>query len=352
MLPHAAGTPYGADTTEMSGRATAALAQLGAVRTALDAAMTAAASTTPPPGSTDDLRTALWNATGFGVREAVPVDLTASDAAAVAALLAQGAAVSSELARRDAAAAAAASGFDKLSALFGPELPILIPFTPANLSELDTALSASSVDPITARLWLQRMARLRDPLDRLRLVHLASDAMTGEALTGAGVQFEIAQLPLVSGAPWIGSPFDPNDPLQRPRAGTVSIAMHRPSGFDYGGSWSGLLIDDWSEIIPAASQMTSFAVHHPSPGAEAPQCVLLAVAPPSPDIKNWAPGIVEACVEQAFDVARMRTVDSDLLHPYSLLVPCIYLAANVADDTICSPVGEMRIEEAQVLAPE
>ncbi|KAB2905991.1 MAG: hypothetical protein F9K40_06565 [Kofleriaceae bacterium] len=80
--------------------------------------------------------------------------------------------------------------------------------------------------------------------------------------------------------------------------------------------------------------------------------MLLAVAPPSPDITSWALWIVEQSIAQAFDVARMRAVDSDLLGDLRTLLPCIYLAANVADDAIRSPLGEMRIQETQVLEPE
>ncbi len=352
MLPHAAGAPFTVDTAEMTSRATAALGQLGAARSALDAAVTAAASPSPPPTSLDDLRAALWTAAGFGVREAVPVDLAGTDAVARAALRVQGATMQAELARRDAAASVAISGFDKLIALFGLEVPILVPFTPANRPDLDTALAQPPGNPIGTRHWLERMARLRDPLDRLRLAHLASDAMTGTPVSEAGLHFEIAQLPFVPGAPWIGNSFDPSEAWQRPRAGTVSIAVHRPVGFEYAGSWSGLLLDDWSETIPAASQMTSYAVHHQSPGAEAPQCVLLAVAPPTPDVPRWGPSLVEDCIEQAFDVARIRAVDSDLLHPYALLVPCIYLAANVAPDTIRSPLSHGVIHEAVIAPPE
>ncbi len=346
--PHEAGVTHDADTATMNNRATASLSRFADVRGDLDAAITAAAS---PSGSLDDLRAALWAAADFGVRNAVPMHLAGDDDTVRTALLEQGAAVQTELERRHDAANVAGSGADKLAALFGAELPILVPFTPSNRSEIDTALGSPPGDPVVIRHWLLRMARVREPLDRLRLAHLASDVMVGGIQAGNGLFFDIAQLPFEEGAPWIGGPFEAGAP-QHPKAGTVSIAVHRPAGFDTSGSWAGLLVDQWAETVPATTQMTSYAVHHQAPGAEAPQCVLLAVAPPSEDITTWALWIVEESIAQAFDVARMRAIDSDLLGPFATLLPCIYLAANVADDTTRSPLGEMRIEETQVLGPE
>lgn len=350
-MPHDGGGTHTFDTAEMDARATASLTRFADVRGDLDAAIISASSPAPPPTSLDDLRAALWAAAAFGVRTAVPVDLAGGDDQSRVALVTQGRAAQTELARRHDAANVANAGADKLAALFGSELPILVPFTPSNRGEIETALASPPGDPIAVRHWLLRMARVRDPLDRLRLAHLASDAITAGAPSASGMFFDIAQLPFEAGAPWIGAPFSPGAPMS-PRAGTVSIAVHRPAGFGLSGSWAGLLVDEWAETVPAATQLTSYAVHHQAPGAEAPQCVLLAVAPPSPDIKQWAQWIVEDCIKQAFDVARMRAIDSDLLGPFASLLPCIYLAANVADDAIRSPLGEMRIQETQVLGPE
>ena len=350
-MPHDGGVSHAPDTAEMDARVTASLTRFADVRGELDAAIADAASPTPQPNSLDVLRTALWTAPDFGVRGAKPVDLLGANEDARAALLTQGAAVQAELAQRHVAANAAANATDKLAALFGTELPVLVPFTPSNRSQLETALGTPVGDPIETRCWIQRVARVREPVDRLRLVQLTSDAITGAAASPTGMFFSIAQLPYEQGAPWIGRAFTPGAPSS-PKAGTVSIALHQPTGFGLTGSWAGLLVDEWTETIPAASRMTSFAVHHQAPGAEAPQCVLLAVAPPSPDITSWALWIVEQSIAQAFDVARMRAVDSDLLGDLRTLLPCIYLAANVADDAIRSPLGEMRIQETQVLEPE
>jgi hypothetical protein len=58
------------------------------------------------------------------------------------------------------------------------------------------------------------------------------------------------------------------------------------------------------------------------------------------------------CIEQTLAIAKARAVDSDLLGAHALLAPCIYLAANVADDAVASPIGSMRVDELQVAPPE
>jgi len=45
-------------------------------------------------------------------------------------------------------------------------------------------------------------------------------------------------------------------------------------------------------------------------------------------------------------------VDSDQLGDWALLAPCVYIAANVADDTVSLDLGAMRIKETLILAAE
>ena len=229
--------------------------------------------------------------------------------------------------------------------IFGPQFVALPTFVPVDRTDLDAARAYGPTlanDPYAARSWFERVARVREPLSALRLAAIACEALGGEAL-----DLVPRQLPHVAGARWIAMPFDGE---HQPRAGTLSLAVHEALDVASADSLAGFVVDDWTEAIPGATQATSFAVHYDAPGAEAAQCVLLAVPPST--APTWDLDTLIATVEEALDVAQLRAIDSDLLGPFALLLPTTYLAANVAGDTIGTKLGAYTMSEATVLAAE
>jgi hypothetical protein len=338
LTPDASGGTA-SDTAELSARATAANGALTSARATLGSASTAA--TASDAASIAALRAALWTAASFGVREAVP-------ATADADVLAQPTAALAEIDRRLASAAPAADGASQLAAIFGAAFTVLPTFAPANGADLATAIGYGATlvgDAYATRRWFEAASRVRRPLSRLRLAALATEAIGGGAL-----DLTAAQLPHIAGAQWIALPFDATKPTQVPVAGVLSLALHQDASVAGTTALAGLVIDDWTEAIPSATQLTSFAVHHDAPSSEAAQCVLLAVPPTA--ATTWALPTVIDVVAEAIDLAKIRAVDSDLLGAYALVVPTTYIAANVADDTISANLGALVKAEATVLAPE
>jgi hypothetical protein len=199
-------------------------------------------------------------------------------------------------------------------------------------------------EPVGVRRWFVGAAAVRSRLAGWRLAMLASEAVAPSKTT-----LVPAQLPLQIGAPWVGGAFAPG--ASRPRAGTVSLVLDLPLALGANDGWAGLLIDEWSEVIPDDTQDTSLAVHHDAPwrGGRAVRAPRGAAATPK------GPGTLpslEAIVNEAFDLAKIRAVDGDLLGPLGLLAPTTFLAANLSDDTIAVDLAAMTIGEATVLAAE
>jgi hypothetical protein len=96
------------------------------------------------------------------------------------------------------------------------------------------------------------------------------------------------------------------------------------------GPWAGLLVDAWTERIPATHETTGIALHHDDPGAEAPQAILLAVPPAG----VWDLPTLLDIVGETLDLAKVRAVDRLLLEELTQILPGIYLAANVDGDTV------------------
>jgi hypothetical protein len=288
------------------------------------------------------VRRGLLRAAHLGVLGAVPPAPGPDDAGPLGA---QAAAARSELARRHAALAVLAERRAKdeitpvehdrgrLAEVFGGRFLALSRFVPENSAALGQALGASTSlqggDALAAAGWAQQVARVREPVDRL-----ASALGYAEALgSGDGLSFTVAQLPYASGDRWLGLRLDGT----RPSGSRVSLVVHAPTAPRLDAPLAGLLVDEWVEVIPSPAETTGVAFHFDSPGACAPQAILLAVPPDAR--ASWTPELLEETLTEALELARLRTVDAEALHPIDpdaltdigQFLPAAYFATNLVN---------------------
>jgi hypothetical protein len=97
-------------------------------------------------------------------------------------------------------------------------------------------------------------------------------------------------------------------------------------GFDPTAPVCGLLVDEWTEVIPSQLQTTGVAFHHDRPNAEPPQVWLLAVPAVFGETWTWADFI--GAVNDALDSAKLRAIEPVHLDatPYDALVPATHSA--------------------------
>jgi hypothetical protein len=325
-------------------------AQLAAAATALSAALPG----DPPPGSAQaaatgvpagadpaTLAAALVTAVLLGVSSAAPAG---AGTGALQDLVNQARGAWAEIASRQAVIAAlepaASTGTDaaqlaarlaQLAAAFGGgfcALPV-VTTSPANLLTQAAALTTTqTADPgQSPDAWLVKASRVLDPVADL------VDACYGaEALgTGPPLTVTVGQLPLptpatpgqaAAPAPWAGLPFTAGPPP----ANTLSLAMVRPPP---AGALSALLVADWVETIPSASETTGLTYHYAAPDAQAPQSLLLAV-PASMSATAWTYGELVNVVTSALELAHIRGVDyADLPATAQSVLPAAYFANPV-----------------------
>lgn len=339
----------GVDEGELLARASAALADLTAARTNLAAAL-AYSDIDNSTVAARDVRGRLWQLADFGIRSAIPrgVDDENPDERATLFVTARQALADAD--RVLAACGSAATESARLQTAFGGDFTVLPTFVPGNGAELEAAVAHGPTivgDARAVRRWIEGAAAVREPLAALRLAHLV-----GEALTATPIELQVAQFPHDVERPWAGGTFDPAAGL-RPRSGTVSLVADVPFGVPApgsGGALAGVVFDEWSELIPAAVQDTCFAVHHDAPGAEAAQCILLAVPP---TLKGpWTLPGLEAIVNETLDLAKLRAVDAEQLGALGLLAPTTFLAANLGEDTISHDLAVHTIDENIILGAE
>jgi hypothetical protein len=268
------------------------------------------------------LRQALQDASLFGIGETYPF---IDDAG----LPNQAKGIVGEMQRRvDSATAPGQSDAAIVGALFGQDFLFLPSFQlPAtSAAELDLAITQG---PTLADLphdfmrWMQQAARVRPALDAWRRLTLYTGAL-GQPMP----QFELAQLPFQAGAQWAALPFG----ATRPPAGLMSLALHRPVKPATNQVWTGLFLDDWTEVIPDEVETTAIGFHYDDPGAEAGQAVLLAVPPG--EAQTWDIDTFASILNETADLAKVRAVDLELLPQLGQLLPAIYLSTDLEDNTI------------------
>lgn len=326
-------------TANLTGRATAAVTALTNARAAVDQALTAIAAA--PAGqdpSLTALRNALRDAATLGVSGAFPGTRFDDSANARKPMQLVGARVRKALDDRIAAAGAAGTTSDKLKAAFGRAFPVLPLFRPAGQDLLAPALATEpSLGPQpddAVEGWLAGVVRVREALDPWRQLGLYA-----RALDRAFARPRILQLPFEADpAPPRWAALAP-DGGPAPRSGLVSIALlGNPPGANE--AWCGFLLDAWPEILPNVEEDAGVVFHYDAPGAQAPQCVLVAV-PPAPT-KTWSWATLEKILLDTLDMARVRTADLEDLGGLGQVIPLAYLAANPANAAIATEMTGLR----------
>jgi hypothetical protein len=330
----------GIDTAEFEARANSARQSLGAALTALRLQLDKGAA-----ADINALRSAIGAMGGFGIAGSLPLPSADRDS-----LVVQGLAVAKEAARRTELAQSAALPLESMRAVFGSAFLALPRFTLPNASELAQSLAATSTlqggSTLAVYPWFQQAQRVREPLSRLGASLHAAEA-TG---TGEQMQLSVAQLPHVAGDRWIGLPAEPTHNLP---AGRLSLVVHADPSLDLTKPLSGLLIDEWVELVPSASETTAIAFQHDAPDARAPQAILLAV--PAAPGESWTAVGLHRLLLDTLALAQVRAVDAEaldtaVLNPVtgaqavgevSHFLPALHFAVNVDGDAISPDFGPL-----------
>ncbi len=307
---------------------------------------------TPDAANLDVLRDVIMRSAGFGVAGAVPLSPAGTSPTDRRTLLTQAASIRKELAQRVAQLTALATGFNagtatvedkrdyalaRLRIVFGKAFVVLPRFAAANAAELEKALADSTKvqdgDPFASTTWFQRMAHVRDGLARLSATLNYSEGLK----TGEKLKLTIAQLPYGASDRWVGLPFKAG---QSPQGGKLSLAVQSAAPVDVRPPLAGLLIDEWVEVVPSATETTGIALQYDQPNAAPPQTILVAV-PPEVDVP-WTVWSLQQVLLETLDLARIRAVDPDALDEVGHYLPASYVAFNLAGDTVSTDFTTIR----------
>ena len=293
------------------------------------------------------LRRTLRRLALFGSPEALPRSAFGVNAAAALGLYAQGRAVLAAIRKRleradqqlaplpgeppldDPAAEArrvagrlelrltrlAGAAHETLGASF-PVQPI-VRLSAAARVEIEARLAAPiETDPLAVEAWLQSLSRVRP-----RIADLALACAAVQWTLGAEPRLVPVQLPLRKGDPWIGARW-----TAPPEEGEIMSVMTIDAPASLDADIEGLLLDDWTEVVPMSKETTGIAFHFDRPNAAAPQALLLAV-PPNPD-GTWQWNELFGAVLDTFERARLRAIEPDQIaaSPLFTILPMTLLS--------------------------
>lgn len=331
---------------ELKTRVQTALIAFNAAVTALAAAIPAAgADGQPNPNlaNAERLRSALRVLADYGLPDAFPHSAFGATPQAKTVLTSQAAAIHAAAVRSLAAAQASKAAADGVSApaeertaryrsaaqaIFGPAFNLLPTFTFAEPGELRAAANFRDAlppnnltrhhadNPLLVEEWLQGAARVQPKLDALETI-----TIFGEAFGAPRTQLKPIQLPFRKTDHWLAVEYPET---YQPEGEFLSILQVLPAtGFQPDEAQKGLLLDEWTEVIPNRAETTGIAFHFNQPNTEPPQTLLLAVTPEVTGAWTWDKLV--GTLLDTFQRARMRAVEPEQIGDsiYGHLLPAI-----------------------------
>lgn len=184
--------------------------------------------------------------------------------------------------------------------------------------------TAGHIDP--AGDWLHGIARVHD-----KMKHLENCILLRQAFGLSENDFTIhpVQLPFASQKyHWLAMSYPEND-VDLEKTNFLLYAAFTSKTATSPTEICGILLDEWTEVIPAKEETTGISFHYDRPNCEAPQ-VLLLVTPSKLD-GNWQWSDLVESLQYTIDAARSRAVQPKDIDKttFGSLLPAVLAAESL-----------------------
>jgi hypothetical protein len=166
--------------------------------------------------------------------------------------------------------------------------------------------------------------------------HWERVTLLGEAVGRTEPELLPVQFPHRDGDPWLALELPDGYELDGDH---LLYTAHYPVQFRAAGTQGGLLVDEWTEVIPTRQENTGLAVNFDRPGTEPPQSMLLVTPPERTGTWRWDDLV--AAVNETLDLAKIRAVEPAHLDrtAYAQLLPATMLTATRRPITISTDLA-------------
>jgi hypothetical protein len=163
--------------------------------------------------------------------------------------------------------------------------------------------------PFPADEWMQKIAPVRPRTAKWEEVRTIYELYNDDQLLLAPVQ-----LPFRANDNWLAVEFPEKNADNSPFTiidDTISVVIHGEGAFTTASAQCGLLIDEWTEVVPGKEALTGLTFNYNQPDAMPPQALLLAVTPQETGAWSWEKlvGILNDTLLRA----KLRAVEPQLL---------------------------------------
>lgn len=249
-------------------------------------------------------------------------------------------------------------------AMLGEELRMIPEITFSNelAAELASAHAASTSGALTQFLTTQRGVDfpVDDFLHGIACVREKMQAWEETAVLAATFGapepgLTPLQLPHVPGEGWLALEIDPAAKIDSSRllyTAHYAQGAATPTTAGPTGRTCGLLVDEWSEVIPARDETAGIAVHFDRPNSEPPQSWLLVASPGTEGQWRWQ-DLLDA-IDEALALARLRAVEPAQVETreYARFLPATLSVATLYGVSISANYSRMNALAAQLRTPD
>jgi len=189
--------------------------------------------------------------------------------------------------------------------------------------------------------WLAGAARVRPKLHAWETIGVLADAFGRDELALVPAQF-----PYEANAPWLAMQFPSDYSFDSDR---LLYTAHYAAAFDASKHQCGLLIDDWTEVVPGATKDTALAFNFDRPDNEPPQAILLVTPATADGAWHWED--IVGALNETLDLAKKRALEPALIDPtaYSRFLPATIMAVTLYGISITTALS---VASSVMRAPE
>jgi hypothetical protein len=185
---------------------------------------------------------------------------------------------------------------------------------------LDYLINTNKVDfPVDE--WLYGVARVRE-----KMYHWENTIILAEAFGSAERNLQPVQLPYNTTDSWLALSYPPDYVIESDR---LLYTAHYAVPFDKSKPQCGLLLDEWTEVIPSRDETIGVAFHYDRPNSEPPQVMLLAM--PSDFRGAWQWQDLVNILRETLDMAKKRAIEPAHIdsQDYARFLPAVVSSMTV-----------------------
>lgn len=176
--------------------------------------------------------------------------------------------------------------------------------------------------------WLYGVARVRE-----KMHHWENVTFISNAFGKIGLELNPMQFPFKADDRWLALQIPSDYEFDSDR---LLYTAHHAVPFDRSRPLSGLLVDEWTEVIPSQEETTGLTFHYDRPNTEPPQVMLLVTPPDFTGHWQWQ-DLIDT-LNETLDFAKRRAIEPEQIDTkvYARFLPATLMAVTMYPITIAT----------------